>query len=138
MTNEHRAPSSTDREAHSSRFERWTQTNITGVSSSRLVPRWWLLGMAASIVLIAVGVGVLRSGTGAALSFGLGTVVLVPLFLREWFVITAKGYQYLRSKPDLPDDLRLLMLAGLFLVIPILGGLVGFVGLVLLRMWRGW
>jgi len=52
-----RAPSSADREAQSSRFERWTQTNITGVSSSRLVPWWWLMSVAASIVVIAVGVG---------------------------------------------------------------------------------
>lgn len=107
-----------------SRFERWTKTNVTGVSSSRLAPPWVLGASAASIGAMVVAVAVLRSGSIAGVLFGAGAVVATVLFVSRWFVITAKARRYLVTRGDLGDWTRLAILAAIYVLIPVGTGLL--------------
>ena len=107
-----------------SRFERWTNTNITGVSSSAVMTRWGVVAGAASIAAILVALAVLRSGIAAAGLFGVGSIVLLALFVSRWFVVTAKARRYLVTRHDLGDWTRLAILAAVYVSIPIGVGLV--------------
>ena len=107
-----------------SRFERWTNTNITGVSSSRLAPRWALSAGAISIGAMVVAIAVLRSGVAAAVLFTIGAVVAMVLFVSRWFVITAKARRYLVTRGDLGDWTRIAILAAIYVLIPVGTGLL--------------
>lgn len=107
-----------------SRFERWTNTNITGVSSSRLAPRWALLAGAMSIVAMVVPIAALKSGPVAGGLFAIGAVVATVLFVSRWFVITAKVRRYLVARDDLGDWTRMAILAAIYVLIPVGTGLL--------------
>jgi hypothetical protein len=107
-----------------SRFERWTNTNITGVSSSAVAPRWAVITAAASVIAILVAVFVIRSGAVAAVLFGAAAWVLMALLVTRWLVLTAKTRRYLVARHDLGDWARLAILAGVFMSIPVGAALV--------------
>ena len=116
-----------------SRYEEWTHVNITGVSSSAVAPRWVLFTAGASVGSIAVAVALLRATTAGGLLLALGGLLLLLLFVRAWLVITAKAHRYLSSRGDLSDVIRLLMIATVFVAVPLVGLLVVGASLLMLN-----
>ena len=110
-------------------FERWTNVGISGVSSSRLGPRWATFGAAACLAMIFVATVVFRSGALRGALVAVGLVGLVLLFFRTWAILTARTRRYLVSRSDWEDLPRL----GLFLATYLAIGVVGVVaGLILI------
>lgn len=107
--------------------------NITGVSSSAVAPRWVLFTAGASLGAIALAVALLRATTAGGLLLALVGLLLLLLFVRAWLVITAKAHRYLSSRDDLSDVVRLLMIATVFVAVPVVGLLVVGASLMLLN-----
>jgi hypothetical protein len=102
------------------RFERWTNTNLTGVSSAAIAPAWvWVTAVVAMLVVIA-GVVVARS----VLLAMIGVWVLIGVFVRAWLIVTARAHRYLRRRADLGDWTRLALLSGAFLAVPMVSAVI--------------
>ena len=102
------------------RFERWTDTGLTGVSSAAIAPAWvWATIVVAVLVMIA-GVAVARSVVLAMI----GVWVLIGIFVRGWMIVTARAHRYLRARADLGDWTRLALLSGAFLAVPIVSAFI--------------
>lgn len=91
-----------------------------------------------TIAGMVIAPGILKSGIVAGTAFGVGGILYVLLFLRELFVITAKGRRYLVSRVDLSDELRILLLAGLYTGLAFVGVVLFFGLLVVLRFLQGY
>lgn len=105
-----------------SRFEAWTDCNITGVSSSPIAPRWVIAATIVSLILLMVAAVGWQSGLirGGLLLIAFATLLL--LFLRTWSVVTARARQQLLLRNDWSDGTRLALLTAVFLLIPLAGG----------------
>ena len=113
-------------------FERWTNLAITGVSSSRLGPRWAIFTAAACLVLNIVAAVAFRSGVFRGALVLVGLVGLMLLFLRTWAILTARTRRYLVSRSDLGDLTRMALLAATYVAIPAVGAIAGFILIVVM------
>lgn len=105
-------------------YASWTGVNISGVSSSQLAPRWVRISGFASVIMLAVSFGLLRSYPVGAVPFSVGGFGLLFMFLRTWIIATARTHRYLLSRPEMDDVRRLASLALVFAGIPIVSGLL--------------
>ena len=108
-------------------FERWTNVGISGVSSSRLGPRWAIVGAAACLAMIFVATIGFRSGAFRGALVAVGLVGLVLLFFRTWAILTARTRRYLVSRSDWGDLTRLALLGAAYVAIPAIGAIAGLV-----------
>ena len=98
------------------RFEGWTAGPVTGVSSTRLVPPLLVPVAIASLALMAIGVIVIGPGVLGAALLAVGMIGwFVPVLMRTWLVGVAKFRQYLVGRDDLAHEIRLGLLALVFL-----------------------
>jgi len=102
------------------RFERWTNTGLTGVSTAPIAPGWVLATIMVAILAVIAGVAVARSAPLAMI----GMWVLIAVFLRAWLILTARVHRYLRTRSDLGDWTRLALLSGAFLAVPMVTGAI--------------
>ena len=102
------------------RFERWTDTNLTGVSSAAIAPAWLWATTAVAILVVIAGVAAARSVVVAMI----GGWVLIGIFVRGWLIVTARAHRYLRGRADLGDWTRLALLSGAFLAVPIASAVI--------------
>ena len=107
-------------------FERWTNVAITGVSTSRLGPRWAVFTAAVCLVLIVVAMVALRSGVFRGALVTVGLVGLLLLFCRTWFILTARTRRYLVAHPEWGDLTRLALFLGSYVAIVVVGAVAGF------------
>ena len=107
-------------------FERWTNVGITGVASSRLGPPWTIFGAAACLAMIFVAMVAFRSGVFRGALVAVGLVGLALLFLRTWFILTARTRRYLVAHPDWDDNTRLAVFLGTYVAILVVGAVTGF------------
>ena len=76
------------------RFERWTDTGLTGVSSAAIAPAWVWATIVVAILVVIAGVAVARSVVLAMI----GVWVLIGIFVRGWMIVTARAHRYLRGQ----------------------------------------
>lgn len=107
-------------------FERWTNVGITGVASSRPGPPWTIFGASACLAMIFLAMVAFRSGVFRGALVAVGLVGLVLLFLRTWFILTARTRRYLVAHPDWDDNTRLAVLLGTYVLILVVGAVTGF------------
>jgi hypothetical protein len=113
-------------------FERWTDARITGIGSARLAARWVIVATILSLLFVFVAAVVLQSGVFRGALVLVGLYGLLLLFLRTWFILATRTRRYLVSRPAWGDLTRLAIFFGVFLAIPLIGSVVGYVVLVLL------
>jgi cytochrome b561 len=107
-------------------FERWTNVGLTGVSSSRLGPRWAIVAATACLAMIFFAMVGFRSGGFRGALVAIGLVGLVLLFLRTWFILMARTRRYLVARPDWTDLTRLALFLAVYVAILAVGAVVGF------------
>lgn len=115
-------------------FEAWTRGGLTGISTLRVAPPWVLALTLVFVVALVLALGAWRSGPvrGALVFVGLWGIVL--LFLRTWLIATARARNYLVTRTDWSDAARLAIIGALVLLVPIVAGVVAYVGITLLGM----
>lgn len=114
-----------------SRYEQWTHTNITGVSSSAIAPPLVVALSLSAIAAILVALMLLRTGAVAGILIFVGGFVLQILFVRGWFIATARVHRYLVGRHGLADLVRLGLIAAAFVAIPV-GAAIAILSIILL------
>ena len=87
-------------------------------------PPWVVVAAVGSIAAILGALTLLRTGTAAGVLVLVGGLLLQILFLRGWFITTARTNRYLVGRQDLGDWVRLAMIASAFVAVPIGGVLI--------------